>query len=165
MATLILYKSRHGTTRKVAYQLKGLLKDEQVDAIELKKFKSISLLDYDFIIIGASIHMGNINIAMKSFLSKNIRLLLTKKIGLFICCMEEGEKAQIQFDNAYDSSLRNSSVANGIFGGEFLFEQMNFLERLIIKKQSGYTHSVSKLHINVIEQFAKDINARGGSGE
>ncbi len=163
MATLILFKSRHGTTRKVAYKLKGLIKDEQVDTVELKYFKTISLLDYETVIIGASIHMGKINLAMKTFLSSNIRLLLTKKIGLYICCMEEGEKAQTQFESAYHQTLRNSSLANGVFGGEFLFEKMNFLERYIIRKQSGYNHSVSKLNENVIAQFANDMNEKAGT--
>ncbi len=158
MATLIIYKSRHGTTKKVAVNLSKLIKDEKVDTVELTYFDSIDLLDYDTIIIGASIHMGKISYDMRSFMSSNIKLLLTKRIGLYLCCMEEGEKAQQQFDDAYNSSLRNASVSNGIFGGEFLFEQMNFIEKIIIKKHAGYKSSVSKLKLDLIDQFASDIN-------
>ncbi len=158
MATLIIYKSRHGTTKKVATKLSKLIKDNQVDAVELTHFDSIDLLDYNTIIIGASIHKGKISYDMRSFMSSNVKLLLTKRIGLYMCCMEEGKKAQEQFDNAYDISLRNASVSNGIFGGEFLIEQMNFIEKMIIKKQFSLNNSVSKLKFDLIEQFANEIN-------
>jgi len=82
---------------------------------------------------------------------------MNKKLGLFLCCMEEGEKANEQFENAYPENLRKHATATGLFGGEFTFEKMNFLEKSIIKKISKISESVSKINEKAINEFAINI--------
>ena len=45
-----------------------------------------------------------------------------------MCCMEEGEKATNQFNEAFPDELIQHASATGIFGGEFNFEKMNELK-------------------------------------
>ena len=155
--TLILYQSRAGTTEKVAGLLAGKLNSE-VKVVNLKKEKNPSLLEFDTIIIGGSIRASLIQPGIKKFLEKNKELLLTKDLGLFLCCMEEGEAAEKQFNESYPEELRRAARATGLMGGEFDFDRLNFLERGIIKKVAGVTESVSKIRNEAIEEFASNFN-------
>lgn len=83
---------------------------------------------------------------------------MTKHLGLFLCCMFEGEKAEQQFEATYPKELREHSSANGLFGGEFMISKMNFLERQIVKKVAGVTSDVSKINVEEIERFANKYN-------
>ena len=51
------------------------------------------------------------------------------------------------------------SVANGIFGGEFLVSKMNFIERQIVKKVNGITVDTSNLDTTAIMTFVMKINS------
>lgn len=157
MKTLILFSSSHGTTEKVSYLLQEQLKGE-VEVINLKNVSNPSITDYDCIILGSSIHVGSVKSKVKQFIKQNQKALLSKQLGLFLCCMFEGEKAIQQFDTTYPLELREHSSANGLFGGEFLVSKMNFLERQIVKKVAGVTNDVSKINLDEIKTFADKFN-------
>jgi menaquinone-dependent protoporphyrinogen oxidase len=131
----------------------------EVLAVDLKRDKiTFDVGDYDFVIIGGSIHAGSIQGKIKHFISKHFEELLTKKLGLFLCCWHDGETALEQFDKAFPEELRRISIANGIFGGEFLVSKMNFIERQIVKKVSGVTVDTSNLDTTAIMSFVMKIN-------
>ena len=90
-------------------------------------------------------------------LNNNMNVLIIKKIGLFLCCMYEGEKRVEQFNNSFPEKLRSHSSANGLFCGEFVFEKMNFLEKAIVKKVSGYSSTVSKIDVKAIDEFVEKM--------
>lgn len=159
MRSLIVYCSSHGTTEKavhlVAKQLKG-----EVETFNLQdKNKKVDLDTYDIIMVGGSIHAGMIQRKVKKFISDHHDLLLKKQLGLFLCCMYEGEVAKQQFTNSFPADLREHARAEGLFGGEFLISEMNFLEKMIIKKVSGVTAETSNLDFQAIERFSHEINA------
>lgn len=156
MSTLIVYTTRHGCTGKAVEILKNELESD-VAAVNLKENKKPDLSSFDTVIVGGSIHAGRIQGKIKKFCIKNLNTLKQKRLGLFLCCMEEGEKAQAQFDNAFPAELREHASATGLFGGEFNFDMMNFLEKAIIKKIAGVTDSVSKMKEDSIRHFAAAI--------
>ena len=153
MKTAIIYISSHGTTEKVAFILKEKLNDLQPILIDLKKERAPSLAQFDNIIIGGSIHAGIIKKRLTDLLLNNKEILTTKKLGLFLCHGYDGEKAQVQFNNAYSEELRDKAIAKGLFGGEFLFDKMNFFERFLTKKIVGITESKSQIDFDAINQF------------
>jgi menaquinone-dependent protoporphyrinogen oxidase len=157
MSTLIVYASSHGCTEKAALALEQQLKDS-VTLANLKKDKNIDPTYYDTVIIGGSIHAGQVQKVVKRFCSQHLDTLKQKRVGLFLSCMEEGEKAQQQFDNAFPGELRNHAAVTGLFGGEFDFEKMNFLQRAIVKKVAGITENVSKVKEENIRQFSDALN-------
>ncbi len=67
--------------------------------------------------------------------------------------MEQGDKAKKEFEQAYNHELIEHACATGIFGGEFDFERMNFIEKLIVKKVSKIKESVSRIDKKVISEF------------
>lgn len=157
MKTIIIYASHHGCTGKAAKILAEKLKSDVV-VVNLKDNKNPDLKDFDNVIIGGSIHAGRIQDKVKNFCLKNLAVLKEKRLGLFLCCMEEGEKAQKQFNEAYPAELRGHASITGLFGGEFNFDRMNFLERAIVKKVAGITSSVSKIKEDEIHRFAAALS-------
>ncbi|MEN8117436.1 MAG: flavodoxin domain-containing protein, partial [Bacteroidota bacterium] len=110
------------------------------------------------VIIGGSIHAGQIQKRIKEFSIKNLDELQTKELGLFICCMEEGEKAHTQLMEAYPEELHNHAKAATYFGGEFDFEKMNFFQRMIIKKVAHVENNVSKIDHEAIKKFSRKMD-------
>lgn len=159
MKTLITYCSSHGCTEKVAGQIRNFL-GEDVILHNLKSKTQPLLNDFDRVIIGGSIHAGQIQKKIRDFCAQNSKVLLDKELGLFICCMEEGEKAEEEFRNVFPEELRKHAKATACLGGEFNFEKMNFLERMIIRKVAKVNHSVSNLNQKAIRQFSQEMNTR-----
>ena len=157
MSYLIVYMSHHGTTRRVAYQLGKALTGEEVTLVNLEDDPVPALNDYSTIIIGGSIHMGCIQKGVRKFCEEHEATLLEKNLGLFLCFMnkEEGMK---EFEHAFPESLRKASKANGLFGGELLFEEMNIIERFIIRKITGVTETTSEIDQEAIETFLRLIH-------
>ncbi|MEA2107343.1 MAG: flavodoxin domain-containing protein [Bacteroidota bacterium] len=156
METAIIYATKHGCTDKCAHTLANELNNNAL-LINLDVSTNVNLNEFNTVIIGGSIHAGSMNRKIKKFIDKNMDMLQSKKTGLFICCMEEGEKAQEQFKNAFPESLRNKAIAHGYFGGEFNFNKMNFFEKAIIKKIAKTDQNVSKINENNIKDFALKI--------
>jgi menaquinone-dependent protoporphyrinogen oxidase len=156
MRTVIIFATNHGSTQKVAEHISKLLDNQNVDLINLKQTQNIPLEDYDYVVIGGSIHAGKIQKIVNKFCFDNIDKLLTKKIALYLCAMHENE-FESQLNRAYPEELRNNSKSNKVVGGEFLFEKMNFIERFIVKKIAKINSSVSKLNHDKIEELVKEL--------
>jgi len=157
MKTAILYATKHGSVDKCAHTLANELEPYST-VINIETESNINITNFETIIIGGSIHAGMINKKIKSFICKNQDILLTKKLGLFLCCMFEGEKALEQFTNAYPEIIRNKAIAHGLFGGEFDFDKMNLIEKAIVKKVANVEQSISRISYANIKAFAEKIS-------
>ena len=132
--TLIVYASRHGTTSEYARKLFQLL-NGNVDLCFLNE-RGDSLPDltvYTTIVIGGSIHYGKNSKSVVKFTNDNLELLKTKKVGLFVSCHFEGDKALQQLNNAYPKELIDRAIVTDYFEGELLFPKMNAWEKFITK--------------------------------
>lgn len=158
MKTAIIYSSTHGTTKKVARLIAEKQNGKEVSLIDLGMNPQPVIDTFDRIIIGGSIHVGMIQKRVKRFCEENIVLLLQKETGMSICCMRK-DKQKEQFDNAFLESLRAHSKVHGYFGGEFLFEKMNCLEKLMVKKVAKVYKSISQINYAAIDQFVSVLEA------
>lgn len=162
MKTAIIYTSNHGTTESVAQCIANALHDTEVSLFNLKKDKVQNLETFEQIIIGGSIHAGNIQSRMKKFMASQMVTLLEKRIGLFLCCMDE-KHAESQFNNAFPQLLRNHAIATVCPGGEFNFNRMNFIEKAIVKRVSGIDHSLSTISQQKIDAFIDRMPQANGA--
>ena len=156
MKTLIAYSTTHGCTEKTAKEIKHYLGDTTL--VNLKKDAKPDLLQFERVIIGGSIHAGQIQKRVKTFCQNNMENLQSKELGLFICCMEKGETAQKQLRDAFPDELHSSAKVSTYFGGEFDFERMNFLERMIVKKVAHVESSTSEFDAEAVKSFAKKMD-------
>ena len=156
MKTLIIYATKHGCTEQCAQKLKAGLSGES-ELLNIKGNLKKKIESFDTIIIGGSIHAGMVQRSIQKFCNNHLESLLKKKVGLFLCCMEKGEKADEQFRNAFPKELQNHAKAKGCFGGAFDFDRMNFIEKAIIKKVANIDQSISTISEESIQKFIKEI--------
>lgn len=134
MSTLIVYATKHGSSKGCAVKLSEKLFGK-VDLINLKESGISNLEAYDKVVIGGSIYAGRIQKEISDFCLNDLSILKQKKIGLFICCMiKNSEEAQI--NNSFPEDLIANAVVKESFGGEFKFKDMSFAEKIITKMVS-----------------------------
>lgn len=153
MKTLIVYATKHGSSKKCAEILADKLMGK-VDLCNIIHGKAPELSQYDKVIIGGSIYAGTIAKELSNFCKNNIQALKGKKLGLYICCMNDKE-ADKQLRNVFSEELINQSSVSKSFGGEFKFKEMNFFERLITKMVSK---SLAKEDPSAVIDTKKDIS-------
>lgn len=162
MKTLIVYDSKYGCAATCAAALKDHLNEEgQVDLVKLSSYQGqgseMDLSDYDAVIIGGSIYIGKIQATVSKFCDINRKALLTKKLGLFICGMREGEEAEKELADNFPEDLRNIASVKMVFGGTFDFKVMSFMDKMIAKKVAGVKASTSTVDPERIHRFARTL--------
>lgn len=170
MRTLIIYGSNHGCAKKCAELLEGKLKGE-VDIVDIRKDVTLDLNIYDKIIIGGSIYMGKIQKEITEVCENYYGNLKDKKVGLYVCCMNE-ENIEAQIKDNFPEELLLGAVTQGYFGGAFNFKDMNFIERFIIRKVAKSLSKTNEKFKKIdmkkfvdmiergnIEKFAKAMNS------
>jgi len=156
MSTAILYAGRYGTTEKCVGLLKSKLNDE-VKIFNLQEDGNPDVSGFDNIIVGGSIHVGAIQKEVKTYVECHRELLLSKKTGLFICCMEKKEVKQY-FYNAFPNEILDHSEKNSWFGGEVLFSKYNFLVKFMMRIISKSKKDVHNIQEKNISDFAEYFN-------
>lgn len=161
MKTAIVYDTKYGCTAVCVQKLFDMLGDS-VRIIDLKTHpkEDVDIHAFDTVIIGGSIYAGQIQKRVRNFCKKYLDTLLTKKIGLFICCMYAGDKARRQLRDNFPPELVEHAVVSGFFGGAFDFEKMNPIERLVVKKVADIDKSVEKISDDSIASFAEIIMSK-----
>jgi menaquinone-dependent protoporphyrinogen oxidase len=153
MATLIAYATKHGCTEKCAKELQ-----KQLGQGELWNLKNgePDLSKYDTVILGASVYAGMPRKPIKAFAQKYGAELTKKKLGLFLCCMADGEQAKKQMEAAYPPELRSAARAQGVLGGGFILSDIGGFEKFIVKKVSGKdVEDGLTVRQNVMDAFIK----------
>jgi menaquinone-dependent protoporphyrinogen oxidase len=160
MKIAILYASKHGTTEKVAVSIADKLKKTgEIELFSLKKNPKPDISGFDVVILGSSIYAGQASKKMQNFCKVNETVLLQKKTGLFVCGMHPDKlQREKELKDAYPEILQKKAEATGFLGGEFLFERMNFVERLIIKKIAKTTDSVYQIDWEAVDGFVEKFH-------
>lgn len=131
MKTLIIYASTYGFTRDCVQMLRDNLTGE-TDLVDINKDKLPSLDDFDIILIGGSIYMGQIQKKIKKYCLTNLDALKSKQLGFFVCCGSD-ENAGDYFKNSFPEILLEKASVTENFGGEMRPDQMNFFHKFITK--------------------------------
>lgn len=158
MKTAIIYASKHGTTSFVAQKIKDLLIEDEVVLFNLDNQDRIELCHFDRILIGSPMYSGTSLPVVRKFIEQNLLVLLQKEVGIFVCGMFS-DKADKQISKGFPELLRNHARSIKNMGGEYRFEDMNYIERLVVKKISGATYSVSEINVRNIELFVRELSA------
>ncbi|WP_097014290.1 flavodoxin domain-containing protein [Anaerocolumna aminovalerica] len=157
MKTAFLYATKYGCVEQcgkiIAEKLNGVM-----DFYNLKANNNVDLTQYDRVILGGSIYVGKIQKEVTEFSLNNLKTLKNKKLGLFICCLMEGEEAETQLRNAYPETLLEHAAAKEYLGGQAVFNKMNFFHSFILKKVAKTDKDVYNLSNINIERFVNALN-------
>ena len=154
MKTLILYASATGTSEKCALKLSELIPGSETVDIH----KSIPDPNgYDRIIIGGSIRAGKISKKLAEYVDNTLPVLLTKELGVFVCCGDESKANGYMVEN-FPGELIMKAKKCACFGGEYNIKNAHGIDKLIlrlIKKAAG--SGLDKIHIDYdrVTEFAK----------
>ncbi|WP_155671232.1 flavodoxin domain-containing protein [Ornithinibacillus caprae] len=104
MNTIIIYATKHGTVEKAVSLLKRNLKGNIIIANVNKHVPSLEI--FDTVIIGGSIYYGKVQKELTQYMKKNSRLLLTKRLGLFLCAGHPNpQQRKIEMENAFPKEI------------------------------------------------------------
>ena len=154
MKTLILYATKHGATRKAAERI--ALKIPGAVLHDLKQDGIPSLADFDCAIIGSSIYVGSIRKEAKTFLAQNADKLKEKKLGLFLCGLQEDEEKQF-FTSNFPPDILTAAKATAFLGGIFDPKKAGFMERFVIKTVAKLPDYTDRIDNAKIERFAEEM--------
>lgn len=147
MKTLIVYSSKYGTTETCAKEIANQI---SCDLKSLDQSNSLSLNDYDHIVIGSSVYIGKMRKAVTTFIEENKGLLKAKKLSLFFCCNETTDYKEL-----VPEVIKHADIY--YFGYELKLSQMKFLDKMVTKKVSGATEDVFSIKKGEIKKLISKL--------
>ena len=136
---LICYGTGEGQTEKVAGRIADELgaRGHEPRAVNVTEVGA-DLDGYDAVLVGASIHAGRHQKAVRKFVSANRDALATKPNGFFQVSLSSAEEESAEEAVGYVDELVETTNWHpdriGLFGGALRFSQYGFLTRALMKR-------------------------------
>ena len=169
-STLIVYSSIDGHTKKISTKIAEYLSESNnVDLASLLEAKTLSLKNYQQIIIGASIRYGNYRKDLFEFIEKNLDDLNEKENAFFSVNVvaRKSEKNTAESNPYVNKFLKTSKWKPknlDVFAGVVDYPVYNFFDKFMIKLimwiTSGPTDTKARFEFTDWERvkgFAEDL--------
>ncbi len=153
MRTLIAYRTKYGTTAQCARTLAQKIGGE-VTLADLAREPHAAADGYDVVLVGGSIYAGKIQRQVLSFCERNREALLSRKVGLFLCCLFTGEEATVQMQSSFPDWLLAHAIARAFPGGQVRFDQLSLIDRLLVRSLPHPRGDISRLRPEALEELA-----------
>ncbi|WP_254531277.1 flavodoxin domain-containing protein [Natrinema gelatinilyticum] len=146
VSILVLYGTGEGQTASVADRITDVLAERGHDAtaIDVDELPPNLEVDaFDAVCIGASIHMGKHQSAVREFVRANRNALAPKPTAFFQLSMSSAvsdETRQAEAASYVDDFLEETGWHPdriGLFGGALRYSKYGFLKRLLMKRIAG----------------------------
>lgn len=152
MKTIIIYASTYGFTKDCVDKLAKQLKDEIV-CINIMSEKVPELDDFDYVLIGGSIYMGQIQKKIKEFCAAHLEELSHRRVGLFLSCGLL-DNLELHMKNSFPETLLKNAISKECFGGELRMDKMKMVHKLLtnVMKKAAEKEGkppVAALHQNI----------------
>ena len=158
MRSLIAYRTKYGTVAACARTLAAKIGGD-VALADLADARDVRLREYDTVIIGGSIYAGKLQRKVVSFCEKNRSVLLQRRVGIFLCCLYEGEEALMQLQSAFPDWLLAHAFARALPGGEIHYDRLTFLDRLLVRSLPHRTGDFSRMHPEALDDLAAAVKS------
>ncbi len=160
MRLAILYASKYGATRSVAETIADGCRDEGIETSVVEIGKSTPVPDADVVLVGAPVYAGSIPGRVRRFLEQNTESLTQVRLGLFLCCLYSGTRAEQQLADSVPARLLAHSFTRRYVGGRIDFDSLRFCDRQIMKRVGGIDHSVDTISNEAIRRIMADVMNR-----
>jgi menaquinone-dependent protoporphyrinogen oxidase len=140
---LVAYATKHGATSSIAAKIADVLCEEgfQVDLKLARKVRDVA--EYDAVIVGSPIYIGQWLRGAKQFLNRYEDELAGKNVAAFITCTylqdandtpERRTHAQeLYIDPIFEKLPEIQPISFGILSGEFLYKELYPVESFLMK--------------------------------
>ncbi len=158
---LIAYASKHGSTAEIAEKIGEALKREGIQANVMPVQKVKFPADYDAIVIGSAVYIGQWRSEVSEFLKMNERTLSNKPVWLFSSGPTgKGEAGELLQGWRHPFRLqalieRIKPRDTAVFHGAIDMQKLGFLDRWMIKRVKSPAGDFRDW--DVINKWAKDI--------
>jgi menaquinone-dependent protoporphyrinogen oxidase len=159
MKILVAYRSRYGCTRKYARLLADKLAGE-VTLADLRRARAVSPASFDLVLLGGPIYAGALPSGLTRYCERHRAELLRVPVGLFICCLYEGEKARAQLDSAFPEWLSLHAVGRWALGGEIRPENLRLFDRLLVRAMGRSLGNISRFRPEDLEPILRQAGQR-----
>lgn len=159
MNTLIAYAGKHGGTGECAERMAGALPGK-VTLLALSPSTEADVSPFDTVILGTAIYLGKPRKEMQAFCRRYQAQLQEKRLGLFLCCIQDQDEAVAQtMALAYPKPLLQHAAVLGALGGTVNFPRLKGLDRFIMKMVAGdlYKKSAGNVVSTVTDEKIGDF--------
>jgi len=159
MKSIIIYATRYGSAGEIARRIQKELEDD-CTLVNIMTDNVPPLDTFDIVILGGSIYIGKVQKPLSSFATANLKQLLSKKVGLYVCAgAQKQEERDKELLDAFPPELFNYAISKAVLGYAFAFEKMRFFDKLIMKKIKGDAVSIADYSNERISRFVKIITS------
>ncbi|WP_224450529.1 flavodoxin domain-containing protein [Haloprofundus salilacus] len=139
---LTVYATGEGQTAKIAERIDAEFRDRghETTTVNVKEIDAdFNIDDFDAVLVGASIHMGKQQKAVRKFAKANRDALATKLNGFFQVSgssgagTEEGAAEAARYVDEFIEATDWHPDRIGLFGGALRFSEYGFLMRALVK--------------------------------
>ncbi len=167
MKSLVVYATRYGATKGTAEEVARILREENSDVklVNAKEEKVSDISEYDLVVVGSGMSMGNWGSEAEAFVKKFQRDLENRKLALFISSLKPIEEKQGKADlvarirkvGLEDKIAKYNlkPLTTGIFGGVLDYNKMNFFIRKSM--EVGYKSALQKYGFKEVEPGVYDL--------
>jgi Flavodoxin len=165
MKSLIVYDTKHGTSREVAERIARAIREQGAEA-ELLELGSAgagqrSVAGYDAVAIGAPFYMGQWSRKAVAFATSREAELAGKKLALFAVGANP-ELGVAAAKAALPAALADEIVASAYMGGRVRMKELGLFERIITRMVSGKSEDSSSLDLAAAESLGRSIAGLAG---
>ncbi len=158
MKVLIAYRSRYGATESCAKSLASRITSETL-LHDLKGRDHPSLEGFDVVLIGGSIYGGKVQREVPAFCDRERERLVSRKVGLFICCFYTGEQAMAELQEAFPPWLAVHAFAREVLGGELSLRKLTLPDRILVRSLVHPARDISAIRTDAVEELAAAVNS------
>jgi menaquinone-dependent protoporphyrinogen oxidase len=159
MKTLVVFDTRHGTTREIARKLAKAL-GEGSETFELGRQGRAAIEKFDAVVLGGPVYKKSWSRPAAAFARDNLHALREKRFAAFSSGYNAVHGPGI-LKTVLPRELSNAAVALSGLGGAFVMSRMSALERLILKIVAKVSSDSSSVDENAILELAGKV--KGGT--
>ena len=157
MKILVAYRTRYGCTRRYARLLAEKLSGE-VTVADLRREGRLSPAAFDLVLLGSPIFAGAVPSGVTRFCERHRAELLRVPVGLFICWLNEGQKAQAQLDSAFPDWLALHAFGRWALGGEIRLGSLRFFDRLLVRAMGQSAGDLSRFRAEDLQPILRQVS-------
>ena len=159
MKILIAFCSRYGAARRCASLLAERI-TVPADVVDLGATRRVDLALYDVVVLGGSVYGGRIQRRLVSFCDFHEQQLMKKEVGVYLCCLYQGERAVQQLHAAYPAWLLAHSFHSALPGGELRFGDLRWIDRLAVRGLPHSREDMLLLKTDAMDALAAAVNEK-----
>lgn len=126
----IIYKSRHGSTKKIAEKINEHL-SSQATLIEFKDVTHDRLKEYDTLVVGIPVYYSKLDEEMVQFINRNHELLAQKHFSIYVIALFFSEFMSYLTDAFSYDILKDAKTLAGL-GGAIDLNKLSVSEKMVL---------------------------------